>query len=146
MDATAPPDLCDPTLPCQQTLTCADGGLYPTSCGAANCDSPLGPCKAADAGACPVTAKTGGHCSSEGQSCPLGCTSCGMASWEEVIDTFCTCKAGAWACDPLTLSCSPTAPDVYEDPSCTKLRTPEAGADGAKEAASNLDAGLSPDL
>jgi hypothetical protein len=35
---------CDPELICTQVLTCVDGELYPTGCGPANCDSPIGEC------------------------------------------------------------------------------------------------------
>ena len=37
-------EACDPTLVCGQALTCVDGEEYPTTCGPANCDEPLGPC------------------------------------------------------------------------------------------------------
>jgi len=37
---------CDPTLVCTQVLTCAGDLLYPTGCGPANCDAPIGPCDA----------------------------------------------------------------------------------------------------
>lgn len=36
---------CDPTLLCGDALTCIDGDLYPTTCGPANCDLPIGGCK-----------------------------------------------------------------------------------------------------
>ena len=42
---------CDPTLICTQVLTCIQGELYPTGCGPANCDAPIGPCD----GACDPT-------------------------------------------------------------------------------------------
>jgi hypothetical protein len=35
---------CDPTLICGQAMTCVDGQWYPTTCGPANCDWPMGPC------------------------------------------------------------------------------------------------------
>lgn len=35
---------CDPTLVCTQVITCVDGQSYPTGCGPANCDQPMGPC------------------------------------------------------------------------------------------------------
>jgi hypothetical protein len=35
---------CDPTLICGQAITCVDGQWYPTTCGPANCDEPMGPC------------------------------------------------------------------------------------------------------
>ena len=35
---------CDPTLICTQALACVDGQLYPTGCGPANCDAPIGEC------------------------------------------------------------------------------------------------------
>jgi hypothetical protein len=35
---------CNPLLMCGQALTCVDGDLYPTTCGPANCDAPIGPC------------------------------------------------------------------------------------------------------
>lgn len=35
---------CDPDLICTQALTCIGGELYPTGCGAANCDAPVGDC------------------------------------------------------------------------------------------------------
>ncbi|MEJ7735137.1 MAG: hypothetical protein WKG00_38860 [Polyangiaceae bacterium] len=37
---------CDPTLLCGDALTCVNGDLYPTTCGPANCDLPIGACKA----------------------------------------------------------------------------------------------------
>lgn len=36
---------CDPTLICGQAITCVDGQWYPTTCGPANCDEPMGPCE-----------------------------------------------------------------------------------------------------
>ena len=36
---------CDPTLFCGQAITCHDGQWYPTTCGPANCDAPMGPCE-----------------------------------------------------------------------------------------------------
>lgn len=36
---------CDPTLMCGEALTCVDGMLYPTTCGPANCDAPIGVCE-----------------------------------------------------------------------------------------------------
>jgi len=38
------PNKCDPTLVCGQAITCVDGKDYPTTCGPANCDKPLGRC------------------------------------------------------------------------------------------------------
>lgn len=35
---------CDPTLICTQVITCVGGLQYPTGCGPANCDEPMGPC------------------------------------------------------------------------------------------------------
>jgi hypothetical protein len=35
---------CDPTLICGQAITCVEGQWYPTTCGPANCDAPMGPC------------------------------------------------------------------------------------------------------
>ena len=40
-----PASKCDPMLICTQALTCFDGQLYPTGCGPANCDAPIGPCE-----------------------------------------------------------------------------------------------------
>ncbi len=37
-------DTCDPTLFCGQAISCVDGQWYPTTCGPANCDQPMGPC------------------------------------------------------------------------------------------------------
>lgn len=42
---TCQPSSCDPTLICTQALTCVNGQTYPTGCGPANCDEPLGPCQ-----------------------------------------------------------------------------------------------------
>ena len=36
---------CDPSLMCGQAITCVDGQWYPTTCGPANCDAPMGPCE-----------------------------------------------------------------------------------------------------
>lgn len=36
---------CDPTLMCGQAITCVDGKSYPTTCGPANCDPPMGDCE-----------------------------------------------------------------------------------------------------
>lgn len=36
---------CDPTLICGQAISCVDGQWYPTTCGPANCDEPMGPCE-----------------------------------------------------------------------------------------------------
>lgn len=38
------PPACDPDRICAQALSCIDGQQYPTVCGPANCDAPLGPC------------------------------------------------------------------------------------------------------
>ncbi|HZO16442.1 MAG TPA: hypothetical protein VFB62_24375 [Polyangiaceae bacterium] len=35
---------CNPSLICTQVLTCVGGKLYPTGCGPANCDEPIGAC------------------------------------------------------------------------------------------------------
>jgi hypothetical protein len=35
---------CDATLICGQAISCVDGQWYPTTCGPANCDQPMGPC------------------------------------------------------------------------------------------------------
>ncbi len=35
---------CDPTLLCGQAISCVEGQWYPTTCGPANCDAPMGPC------------------------------------------------------------------------------------------------------
>jgi hypothetical protein len=35
---------CDPDLICGEAITCSDGLLYPTTCGPANCDTPIGVC------------------------------------------------------------------------------------------------------
>ena len=35
---------CDPTLLCTDAPSCFEGQLYPTGCGPANCDEPIGPC------------------------------------------------------------------------------------------------------
>lgn len=44
-----PAPTCDPTLICGQAITChADGQWYPTTCGPANCDAPMGPCDEPD--------------------------------------------------------------------------------------------------
>lgn len=39
-----PPPECDPTLICTQAFSCVDELWYPTGCGPANCDEPVGPC------------------------------------------------------------------------------------------------------
>jgi len=41
---TCQPASCDPTIICTQATTCVDGALYPTGCGPANCDEPIGIC------------------------------------------------------------------------------------------------------
>jgi hypothetical protein len=35
---------CDPTLMCTQVISCIGGKQYPTGCGPANCDQPIGDC------------------------------------------------------------------------------------------------------
>jgi hypothetical protein len=35
---------CDATLICGQAISCVDGQWYPTTCGPANCDAPMGEC------------------------------------------------------------------------------------------------------
>jgi hypothetical protein len=47
--STKQPETCDRTLVCGQTITCVDGKEYPTTCGPANCDAPIGTCESADA-------------------------------------------------------------------------------------------------
>lgn len=39
-----PPPACDATLICTQVLSCVAGKMYPTGCGPANCDEPIGDC------------------------------------------------------------------------------------------------------
>ena len=51
------PDSCNPSKACGQMITCQNGQLYPTICGPANCDKPIGPCL-------PPTTNS---------SCPIGC-------------------------------------------------------------------------
>ncbi len=41
---TCQPASCDPNLICTQATSCVDGALYPTGCGPANCDEPIGIC------------------------------------------------------------------------------------------------------
>jgi hypothetical protein len=43
-DAAAGGPSCDPNLLCEQQLSCIRHMVYPTTCGPANCDKPLGPC------------------------------------------------------------------------------------------------------
>ncbi len=35
---------CDPTMICGMAISCIDGQWYPTTCGPANCDAPMGAC------------------------------------------------------------------------------------------------------
>ena len=46
---------CDPDLVCGAAITCVDGFEYPTTCGPANCDLPIGACVTAE----PVAAGSG---------------------------------------------------------------------------------------
>ena len=39
-----PASNCDPTLICGQAISCIGGQWYPTTCGPANCDQPMGDC------------------------------------------------------------------------------------------------------
>jgi hypothetical protein len=39
-----PPPMCDATMICTQAFTCVANQRYPTGCGPANCDEPMGPC------------------------------------------------------------------------------------------------------
>jgi len=116
---------CDPTLPCEDTVTCSGGELYPTNCGPENCDAPLGPCDV-DAGPCPATVTGGEACAASGQSCPLGCTECGPGSYQRVIDMLCTCITGQWSCGDADLHCGADTVGTYEDPSCSVLRVDAA--------------------
>jgi|GEM_PF-3572211 len=81
---------CDPTLICGQAFTCVDDQLYPTTCGPANCDEPVGPCDAT----CDPTLFCGqAETCFEGQLYP---TTCGPENCDEPIG----------ACEPVT--CDPT--------------------------------------
>jgi hypothetical protein len=54
---------CDPTLICGQAVTCVDGSWYPTTCGPANCDEPMGPCEP------PAGEPCGDQICGEGEEC-----------------------------------------------------------------------------
>lgn len=54
---------CDPTLFCGQAVTCVDGQWYPTTCGPANCDEPMGPCDPPEGEPC------GNDVCGEGEEC-----------------------------------------------------------------------------
>jgi len=56
---------CDPTLICTQALTCVDGDLYPTGCGPANCDEPIGPCGEPEPEPCVVSGCNSEICAAE---------------------------------------------------------------------------------
>jgi hypothetical protein len=84
---------CDPSLVCDQAITCVDGQLYPTGCGPDNCDEPIGPCDAT----CDPTLACG-----EAITCHDGLlypTTCGPANCDEPIGP---CEP---ECDP-TLVCT----------------------------------------
>jgi hypothetical protein len=61
---------CDPTLACGEALTCIDGLLYPTTCGPANCDEPIGLC---DPGCDPMLACDTVLTCFDGLLYPTGC-------------------------------------------------------------------------
>jgi hypothetical protein len=56
-NSTKQAQTCDPSLVCGQALTCVDGQEYPTTCGPDNCDAPIGPCAAPDAGKADAASK-----------------------------------------------------------------------------------------
>ena len=73
------PETCNPDLNCGQAITCVDGQLYPTTCGPANCDEPMGPCE--DAGTCNPDLDCGQAITCvDGQWYP---TTCGPANCDE---------------------------------------------------------------
>ncbi len=87
-----PDDTCDPTLICGEALTCVGGDLYPTTCGPANCDEPIGDCEPK----CDPTLVCG-----QAETCVDGVlypTTCGPENCDEPIGD---CDPG---CDP-TLIC-----------------------------------------
>ena len=81
---------CDPTLMCGMAITCVDGQWYPTTCGPANCDEPMGPCGDPEPQHCGgfagLTCDDGEYCDYE-----IG-DSCGFA------DAMGTCKVLPEAC------------------------------------------------
>ncbi|PKN39530.1 MAG: hypothetical protein CVU63_15530 [Deltaproteobacteria bacterium HGW-Deltaproteobacteria-20] len=87
---------CDPTLMCGQAITCVDGKSYPTTCGPANCDQPMGGCD--DEPACDPTLMCGQAITCvDGKSYP---TTCGPANCDPPMGD---CEEEP-ACDP-TLMC-----------------------------------------
>lgn len=85
-------DSCDPTLFCGQAISCVDGQYYPTTCGPANCDAPMGPCGEPE----PEPKSCGGFAGfqcDEGQFCNYGdADGCGYA------DQLGTCEVLPEAC------------------------------------------------
>ena len=85
---------CDPTLICGQAITCVDGKQYPTTCGPANCDQPIGDCPTEE---CDPTLVCGAaETCVDGKLYP---TTCGPANCDEPIGD---CSE---ECDP-TLFCA----------------------------------------
>jgi hypothetical protein len=112
--STKQPETCDRTLVCGQTITCVDGEQYPTTCGPANCDAPIGPCEGADAAAdaapkCDPTLVCGQTITCvDGEQYP---TTCGPANCDKPIGPCegpdaAPADAGS-KCDP-TLVCGAT--------------------------------------
>lgn len=91
---------CDALIVCPAELSCVGGFLYPTACGPANCDAPIGPCD----GSCdPSLACVPAETCFQGSLYP---TACGPAN----------CDAAIGPCDPKcdpTMLCSPV-PSCYD--------------------------------
>jgi hypothetical protein len=65
-------------MPCGDTPTCFEGQLYPTTCGPANCDAPIGPCSPWDeCGPPPPCPAPPLECHYEGGGCTDGWWTCG---------------------------------------------------------------------
>ena len=85
---------CDPELFCAQVITCVDGQQYPTGCGPANCDAPIGPCGGGEPECDPELICGQAITCVDGQEYP---TTCGPGNCDEPLGP---CGGGGQYCDP----------------------------------------------
>ena len=92
---------CDPTLICTQAFSCVDGQLYPTGCGPANCDEPVGEC--GDQECEPVLCEL--FCENGFAVDEDGCEVCSCAEPEPEPCVVSGCNAEICAAEPMFSPC-----------------------------------------
>lgn len=77
---TCQPKSCNPNMICGQAITCVNGSWYPTTCGPANCNKPMGPCPTVNPPP-PPAPTCEGHCGGPAEAkacyCDAACTNLG---------------------------------------------------------------------